>query len=124
MCILGTRKLRLYVPSDTSMAVQRFYIYRCGATNARALTGDKSDLRLPAPLAHDHWQFWMQTSCHQTEEGLHGFGMETAVTQITARGYYLFAGSPRLLATRHVERATTPQVSIIATDTEASSAAQ
>lgn len=101
------------------MAVQRFYIYCYGATNACALTGEKGDLRLPSPLARDRWQFWMQTGCHQTEEGLYGFAMETAVTQVAAMGYYLFTGSPRLLATRHVELATTPQASIIPTDTTA-----
>ena len=95
------------------MPVERLYIYRRGATNACALTGEKGDPRLPAPLAPDRWQFWMQTSCHQTEEGLHGFAMETAVTQIAARGYYLFTGSARLLATRVVARAATPQVSIM-----------
>jgi hypothetical protein len=106
------------------MAVQRFYIYRCGATNVCALMGEKGDPRLPAPLPHDRWKFWMQTSCHQTEEGLHGFAMETAVTQIAARGYYLFTGSPRLLATRHVECATSPQASIIAAGTAVTMTAQ
>ena len=106
------------------MSVERLYIYRCGATNACALTDEKGDSRLPAPLAPDRWQFWMQTSCHPTEDGLHGFAMETAVTQIAARGYYLFTGSARLLATRVVARATTPQPYLIATGTDASSTAQ
>ena len=79
------------------MPVERLYIYRRGATNACALTGEKGDPRLPAPLAPDRWQFWMQTSRHPIEEGLHGFAMETAVTQIDARGYYLFTGSASLL---------------------------
>ena len=43
------------------MPFQRLYIYRCGTTNACALTGKKGDPRLPAPLAPDRWQFWMQT---------------------------------------------------------------
>ena len=55
------------------MPVERLYIYRRDATNACALTGEKNDPRLPAPLAPDRWQFWMQINCHQTEEGLHGF---------------------------------------------------
>ena len=84
------------------MPVERLYIYRCGATNACALTAEKGDPRLPAPLARDHWQFWMQTSRHQTEDRLHGFALETAETQIAARGYYLFTGSTKLLATRVV----------------------
>ena len=106
------------------MPVERFYIYRRGATNACALTGEKNESRLPAPLAPDRWQFWMQISCHHAEEGLHGFAMETAVTQIAARGYYLFTGSARLLATRVVARAATPQVSISATGTDTSSTTQ
>ena len=79
------------------MPVERLYIYRRGRTNACALTGEKSDQRLPAPLAPDRWQFWMQTSRDQTEDGLYGFGLETAVTQVAAKGYYLFTGSTRLL---------------------------
>ena len=47
--------------------------------------------------------------------------METAVTQIAARGYYLFTGSARLLATRVSARAAAPQVSIGAAGTDASS---
>jgi hypothetical protein len=103
------------------MLVERLYIYRRDATNACALTGEKNDPRLPAPLAPDRWQFWMQISCHQTEEGLHGFPLKTAVTQIAARGYYL-TGSDRLLATRVVARAAAPEVSISAAGTAASAA--
>ena len=106
------------------MSVERLYIYRRGATNACALTDEKSDSSLPAPIAPDRWQFWMQTSRRPTEDGLHGFAMETAVTQIAERGYYLFTGSARLLATRVVPRAATPQLSIIGTGTDASSTAQ
>jgi hypothetical protein len=106
------------------MPVERLYIYRRGATNACALTGEKGDYRLPAPLAPDRWQFWMQTSRHPIENGLHGFAMEPAVTQIDARGYYLFTGSDRLFAIRVVARSATPQASNIATGTDASSAAQ
>ena len=98
------------------MPVDLLYIYRRGATNACALTDEKSDSSLPAPIAPDRWQFWMQTSRHPTEDGVHGLAMETAVTQIAERGYYLFTGSARLLATRVVPRAATPQLSIIGTD--------
>jgi len=94
------------------------------STISTHFTGEKDETHLPAPLAPDRWQFWMQTSCYPAEEGLHGFAMETAVTQIAARGYYLFTGSARLLATRVVARAATPQVPIIATGTDASSTAQ
>ena len=95
------------------MPVERLYIYRCGTTNACALTAEKGGSRLPAPLAAGHWQFWMQTSCHQTEDRLDGFALETAQTQIAARGYYLFTGSTKLLATRHVARCAIPQLSIM-----------
>ena len=103
------------------MTAERFYIYRSGATDACALTRKKGEA-LPPAAPSDRWQFWMQTSRHPTEDGLHGFAMETAVTQIAERGYYLFTGSARLLATRVVPRAATPQLSIIGTD--ASSTAQ
>jgi len=82
------------------MAAERFYIYRCGATNACALIGQKSATRLPLPLAPDHWQFWMQISRHQNECGPYGFDLEAAVIQIAAKGYYLFAGSRKLLSSR------------------------
>jgi hypothetical protein len=104
----------------TSMSLERLYIYRCGATNACALTDEKGDSRLPASVAPDRWQFWMHTSRHPTEDGLHGFAMETALTQIAKRGFYLFTGSARLLATRVLPRAETPPVSIIATGTDTS----
>jgi hypothetical protein len=95
------------------MPLQRLYIYRCGTTNVCALTGEKGDPRLPAPLAPDHWQFWMQTGCHQTANALYGFALETATAQIAARGYYLFTGSTRLLETRSVARPAKPQLSIM-----------
>jgi hypothetical protein len=57
------------------MSVERLYIYRRGATNACALTDEKGDSHLPAPVAPDRWQFWMQTSRHPTEDGLHGFAI-------------------------------------------------
>jgi len=106
------------------MSVERLYIYPRGATDDCALTDEKGDCRLPAPVAPDCWQFWMQTSRHPTEDGRHGFAMETAVTQIAAKGYYLFTGSARLLATCVAPRAATPQVSIIVTGTDASSGAE
>jgi hypothetical protein len=106
------------------MSVERLYVYRRGETNACALTAEKGDPRLPAPLAPDRWQFWLQTSRYPIEDGLHGFAMETAVTQIDARGYYLFTGSPRLLATRVVARAAALQASISPTGTVAPSTPQ
>ena len=95
------------------MPLQRLYIYRCGTTNACALTGVKGDPRLPAPLAPDRWQFWMQTGCHQTDNALYSFALETAKTQIAAKGYYLFTGSARLLEPRRVARPATPKLSIM-----------
>ena len=90
-------RLRPYVPRMPGMPVQRLYIYRLGATNACALTGEKGDSRLPAPVAPDRWQFWMQTSRDQTENGLYGYAEEPAVTQIAAKGFCFFTGSIRLL---------------------------
>ena len=75
------------------MPAQRFYVYRCGATNAWALTGEKGDPRLPAPLATDQWRFWMQISCHQIENGVFAFALKTVATQVAAKGYYLFTHS-------------------------------
>ena len=56
--------------------------------------------RLPAPLAPDRWQFWMETSDHHTEDGLYGFTLKIAEPQIADRGYYLFTGSMKLLDAR------------------------
>ena len=91
------------------MPFQRLYIYRCGTTNACALTGEKGDPRLPAPLAPDRWQFWMQSGWHQTYNAVYGFALETAEPQIAAKGYYLFTGSTRLLETRSMARPAIPQ---------------
>jgi hypothetical protein len=38
-------------PADTSMSARRLYIYRCGTTNACALTGEKGEPRLPPASA-------------------------------------------------------------------------
>jgi hypothetical protein len=75
------------------MPVDRFYIYRSGKTKDCALTREKSDSRLPP----NGWQFWIQTSGHQSEDGRYGFNWEEAVREIAAKGYYLFTGSMRLL---------------------------
>jgi hypothetical protein len=95
MCMRGTRK-RL-----GSTDTRRLYIHRCGTTNACALTGVKDEPRLPAPLAPDHWQFWMQISDYHTDDAPYGFTLGTAMTQIAQRGYYLFAGSSKLLRPRN-----------------------
>jgi hypothetical protein len=39
----------------------------------------------------------MQASRHQSEDGRYGFDWEAAVTEIAAKGFYLFTGSVRLL---------------------------
>jgi hypothetical protein len=90
------------------MPVQRLYIYRCGATNACALTGEKGESRLPTPLTPKRWQFWMQTTRDQTDDALYGFSLDTAMTQIAARGYYLFTGSTGLLDARVGVKASSP----------------
>ena len=95
------------------MPAQRLYIYRCGTTNACALTGEKGEPRLPAPLAPQRWQFWMQTSSGQTDDALYGFALDTAMTQIAAAGFYLFTGSSRLLETRSVARPAIPRLPIL-----------
>jgi hypothetical protein len=55
----------------------------------------------------------MQTGCQQTDNALYDFALETAMTQIAARGYYLFTGSTRLLEARIVARPSIPKFSII-----------
>jgi hypothetical protein len=54
--------------TDTNISSRRLYIHRSGTTNACALTGAKDEPRLPAPLAPDHWQFWMQINDYQTDD--------------------------------------------------------
>jgi hypothetical protein len=68
------------------MSVKRLYVYRCGTTNAFALTGEKDDPRLPAPFAPERWQFWMETNEDHTEDGLCGFALKIAETQIATQG--------------------------------------
>jgi len=82
------------------MSVKRLYVYRCGTTNAFALTGEKDDPRLPAPFAPERWQFWMETNEDHTEDGLCGFTLKIAETQIATRGFYLFSSSTKLLDAR------------------------
>ena len=85
------------------MAVDRFYIYRSGKTKACALTREKDDPRLPP----NGWQFWMQASGHQSEDGRYGFNWEEAVSEIAAKGYFLFTGSIKLLDGRLAARSPT-----------------
>ena len=91
------------------MPLQRLYIYRCGTTNACALTGEKGDPRLPAPLAPDRWQFWMQTGCHQTDNALYDFALETAMNSDRRQGLLPFhrlnqtARSSQCRATRNTK---------------------
>ena len=85
------------------MAVDRFYIYRSGKTKACALTREKYDPRLPP----NGWEFWMQASGHQSEDGRYGFDWVEAVNEVSAKGYYLFTGSTKLLAGRLAARSAT-----------------
>jgi hypothetical protein len=87
------------------MPVERLYIYRSGETNACALTREKNDPRLPP----NGWQFWMQASHHQCEDGQYGFTWEAAATEIAAKGYYIFTGSIRLLDGYVADRSGAPQ---------------
>ena len=79
------------------MAVQRFYVYRSGVTNACALTGAKDDPRLPPAVAPDSWRFWMQIGRLQAENDRYGFNIQAAVDEIAAKGYSLFTGTQKLL---------------------------
>ena len=83
------------------MAAERFYIYRCGNTDACAVTGAKADSRLLASLCPTGWRFWMQITRHQAEDGRSGFSFDAAVAGIKATGYFLFTGSPQLLGERN-----------------------
>lgn len=82
------------------MAVERFYVYRSGATDACALTGAKDDPRLPPATAPDSWRFWMQIGRLQAEDSLYGFNIQAAVDEIAAKGFSLFTGSGKLLGGR------------------------
>ena len=80
------------------MAAERFYIYRCGKTDACAVTATKEEPRLPPSLCPTRWQFWMQVTRHQFEDGRSGFTFDAAIAEINAKGYFLFTGSPKLLS--------------------------
>ena len=80
------------------MAAERFYIYRCGKTDACAVTATKDEPRLARSLCSTGWQFWMQVMRHQFEDGLSGFTFDAAIAEISAKGYFLFTGSPKLLS--------------------------
>ena len=79
------------------MAAEQFYVYRSGETDACALTGAKGDPRLPPAMAPDSWRFWMQIGRLQAEDSRYGVNIETAATEIAAKGYCLFTGSQKLL---------------------------
>ena len=61
------------------------------------VTAIKNDARLLRSLCPTNWQFWMQITRHQVEDGCSGFTFEAAVAEIKAKGYFLFTGSPKLL---------------------------
>jgi hypothetical protein len=89
------------------MAVERFYVYRNGATDACALTRTKDDPRLPAAAAPDSWRFWMQIGRLQTENDRYGFNIQAAVDEIAAKGYSLFTGTHKLFG-RDASASSTP----------------
>jgi hypothetical protein len=60
------------------MAAERFYIYRCGKTDACAVTATKDEPRLARSLCPTRWQFWMQVTRHQFEDGRSGFTFDAA----------------------------------------------
>ena len=79
------------------MAAERFYIYRCGRSDSCAVTATKNEARLLRSLCPTSWQFWMQITRYQFEEGRSGFTFDAAIAGIKAKGYFLFTGSPELL---------------------------
>ena len=87
------------------MTAERFYIYRCGTTDACALTKTKGDTRLPPAVAPDRWQFWMQIGRLQAEGRRFGFKLEAALAEIADRGFSLFTGSSSLLGRAYVTAA-------------------
>ena len=78
------------------MAAERFYIYRCGATDACALTAVKNEPRLRAPPSAP-WQFWMQVTRNQVADASIGFGFDAAIKKIQSDGFFLFTGTVKLL---------------------------
>jgi hypothetical protein len=79
------------------MAAERLYIYRCGRTDSCAVTATKNETRLLRSLCPTSWQFWMQITRYQFEDGRSGFTFDAAIAGIKAKGYFLFTGSPELL---------------------------
>jgi len=82
------------------MAIERWYIYRDGMTDACALTSIKNAPPLPSNTESNGWQFWMQISRFQEEQRRFGFDLQVATADIAAKGYSLFTGSANLLAAR------------------------
>jgi hypothetical protein len=74
----------------------RFYIYRCGRTDSCAVTATKNEARLLRSLCPTSWQFWMQITRYQFEEGRSGFTFDAAIAGIKAKGFP-FTDSPELL---------------------------
>jgi hypothetical protein len=68
------------------MAAERFDIYRCGGTDSCAVTAAKNEARLLASLCPDGWQFWMQITRQQFENGPSGFTFDKATAGIKAKG--------------------------------------
>lgn len=89
------------------MALERFYIFRRGATTDCAIARDKDSTRLPSTPAPGNWKFWMQIGRLQAEGGQYGFDMQAVVHDIAGQGYSLFAGSQLLLR----ERRSVPSIS-------------
>ena len=88
------------------MALERFYIFRRGATTDCAIAREKDSSRLPSTPASGNWQFWMQIGRLQAERGQYGFDMQGVVHDIAGKGYSLFAGSQLLLRERRSEPST------------------
>jgi hypothetical protein len=78
------------------MGAERFYIYRCGDTDACAVTAVKNEPRLSAQPSAP-WRFWMQVTRYQVADASHGFGFDAAISKILSDGFFLFTGTAKLL---------------------------
>ena len=70
------------------MAAGRFYIYRCGNTDACAVTATKDEPRLARSLCQTRWQFWMQVTRHQFEDGRSGFTFDARSLRSTPKATF------------------------------------
>ena len=78
------------------MGAERFYIYRCGDTDACAVTAVKNEPRLSAQPSAP-WRFWMQITRHQVVGACYSLGSDAAIRKIQSGGFFFFTGTVKLL---------------------------